>query len=73
MVEAVRWPEDEAPVPIALLVEPLPAVEPPAASEEDVPLRPDEDAPVPSAVLVEPLPAVAPPTPMLEDVPAFAP
>ena len=76
MVDAVRWlvPDDEAPVPIAVFVEPLPAVEPPAASEEEVPLRlPDVDAPVPSAVLVEPFPAVAPPTPRLEDVPPLAP
>jgi len=67
---------EEAPVPMAVLVESWPAVAPPAASDEEVPLRlpePDEEAPVPSAVEVEPLPAVAPPTPRLEEVPPFAP
>ena len=47
----------EAPVPIAVLVEPWPAVEPPAAKDEEVPLwlpEPDEEAPVPRAVEVEP-------------------
>ena len=67
-------PVEEAPVPMLEAVRPLPAVDPPAARLEDVPLwEPAEDAPVPSAVLVEPLPAVAPPTPMLEEVPPFDP
>lgn len=42
---------------MVLLVEPRPAVEPPAASVDDVPpLRPlpEDEAPVPRAVLVEP-------------------
>jgi hypothetical protein len=74
--EAVRSLLEEAPVPMAVLVEPWPAVEPPAARDDEVPLRlpdPDEEAPVPRAVDVEPLPAVAPPTPMLDEVPPFAP
>jgi len=69
-------PVEEAPVPMLDAVRPLPAVEPPAARLEEVPLFdpvPDEEAPVPIAVLVEPRPAIAPPTPMVEEVPPFDP
>jgi len=67
-------PALEAPVPIAALLSPRPAVAPPAARLEELPLlAPEEEAPVPNAVLLEPLPAVAPPTPMLDEVPAFDP
>src|SRR6185437_9507467 len=51
-------PVADAPVPMAVLVLPLPAVAPPAARLEEVPPfapAPDEEAPVPNAVLVEPL------------------
>jgi hypothetical protein len=59
---------------MAVLVSPRPAVEPPAAKLEELPLLdPAEEPPVPSAVLLEPLPAVAPPTPIVEEVPRFDP
>ena len=59
---------------MAVLVSPRPAVEPPAARLEELPLfEPDEEPPVPSAVLLEPRPAVAPPTPMVEEEPPFDP
>ena len=59
---------------MALLVSPCPAVAPPAARLDEVPLwEPAEEPPVPNAVLVEPLPAVAPPTPRVEEVPLFDP
>jgi hypothetical protein len=64
-------PVEEAPVPMLLLVEPRPAVEPPAAMLEELPLRPEpaDEPPVPIAVLAEPRPAVAPPMPMVDELP----
>src|SRR5439155_25840977 len=57
------------PVPRVVLLEPLPAVEPPTPSvlSELLPLVPPAALPpVPRVVLVEPSPAVAPPVPSVE-------
>ena len=65
-------PADEPPVPIAVLLEPLPAVAPPTPSVEEVPLLdpfPAEEAPVPKAALAWPLLALAAPAPNVELVP----
>jgi hypothetical protein len=64
-------PDEEAPVPSAVLVCPRPAVAPPTAMLEELPERPlpAEEPPVPKAALADPFPAVAAPTPRVEELP----
>jgi hypothetical protein len=63
-------PAAEPPVPIEVLLEPWPALDPPAPMVEALPLPepepPADDPPVPRVVSEDPLPAAEPPAPIVE-------
>jgi len=61
---------EEAPLPIAVVILSLPAVDPPADMLDELSApAPAAEPPVPIAVDVLPLPAVAPPAPKVEAEP----